>query len=96
MRYIKQLKARVCPITLGENNVLTANIAKHDGFLHFQHLNTCTEREHLKASSGPNSRLSDEQREEIISMRKEGKSIRQIASSMGLSVGVVHKVTQSC
>ena len=96
VRYIKQLKSRVCPITMGDSNVLTSRIVKNEGFLHFQHLHPCQEREHLKTSSGPNSRLTDEQRQEIVAQRQEGKSIRQIASSMGLSVGVVHKVTQSC
>ena len=91
MRYIKQLKARLCPITLGENSVLSARIVKEEGFLHFKHLSKCVEKEHLKPVGGYNY-LTDEQRDTILSLRQEGKSYRDIAQITGVSKSNVARV----
>ena len=95
MRYIKQLKARMCPITMGENSVLSARIIKDNTMLRFEHLDQVAERAHLKTSSGPNSRVTDEQQREILDMRNEGKSIREIASIVGVSKSTVGQIVKN-
>lgn len=95
VRYIKQLKARLCPITMGENSVLTARIVKEGAMLHFKHFETCPEKEHLRASSGPNARIDKELEQVILDMRSEGKSIREIASLVGISKSTVGQIVKS-
>ena len=88
IRYIKQIKARNCEIVYDTENVCICNIEKPYNFLKFELLNFGSEREHLK-------QLSKEDKEDIIEKAKElsqqGKSQRQIASELGISLGAANK-----
>ena len=87
MRYIKQLKARSTAIEYGRDNVLVAEIDKSDNFLQFVHGYTDVENAHLKKNT--TSGVSEANKTRILSMRNEGKTIREIASELDMSKSVV-------
>lgn len=88
LRYIKQIKCRYGSFRYDRENVIVYNIEQIDAFTQFVFQGFATEREHLKEPS-------DKDREATINEVKrlsgEGKSQRQIAAELGLSVGCVNK-----
>jgi RecA-family ATPase len=88
VRYLKQIKQRNTEQVYDSENVCLFQIEKLHNFLQFSFIGHSTERQHLKA-------WSDEQRtnllQQVKDMSSEGKSQRQIATELGVSVGVVNK-----
>ncbi len=88
LRYLKQIKARSTEIIYDAENVCVCQISKPFNFLQFEFVNFGTERDHLKV-------FTVKDRETNISKCKElhaqGKSQRQIAAEIGISVGAVNK-----
>ena len=88
LRYLKQIKSRNTEIIYDAENVCVCQILKPDNFLKFEFINFGTEREHLKV-------FTEKDRETNISKCKElhgqGKSQRQIAAEIGISLGAVNK-----
>jgi hypothetical protein len=88
IRYLKQIKVRNVEYRYHTENVCVCQIAKPYNFLQFEFLNFGAERDHLKTQS------ADEREELIIKVKglhAEGRSQRQIACELGVSVGVVNK-----
>lgn len=87
-RYIKQLKCRSTEITYDEDNVMVCEVVKENSFLHFKPIGYGNESEHLK-------KLDDKDKNALIHKVKElsenGKSQRDIATELGISVGAVNK-----
>ena len=88
IRYIKQIKQRNCEQVFDTDNVCICHINKEYNFLQFEFIGYGNEREHLK-------QYTDKDRETNIEKVKElntqGKSQRQIANEMGMSLGAVNK-----
>lgn len=93
-RYIKQLKARLASIEYDTTSVLECEIVKNpDGYLHFEPGDTSSEYAHLKRNGDSDSRsITDDQRLEVLILHEDGKSMRQIASAVGISVSAVHRI----
>ena len=89
LRYIKQLKVRAGAFEHDKDNVIVAEIVKENAFLHFNNIGYATEKEHLKE-------MSDNDQSELIEQAKQyqqqGKSQREIAKLLNISVGKVNKL----
>ena len=88
LRYIKQLKVRYGNYTYDSDNVIVSAIEKVGAFLQFSNIGYATEKEHLKE-------FTDKDRAEAINevkrLSSEGKSQREIARALNLSLGCVNK-----
>lgn len=91
LRYVKQLKVRHGAYTHGEENVIVYAIEKENAFLHFEYRGTSTEREHLKEVTDKEVKSIETK---IQYLRDQGKSFRQIASDLGLSMSKVYRVLE--
>lgn len=89
LRYIKQIKCRAGAFEYGSENVIVSEIIKTGSWLHFRTVGFATEREHLREYSDNDTSVEEESVKELA---QEGKSQRQIASTLGISVGKVNKV----
>ena len=82
LRYIKQIKVRNTEAVFTSDNVLLCQIVKPDNFLHFEFLETASEKEHLRNQTGND-------RNELVQKAKEmsesGLSQREIGSQLGIS-----------
>lgn len=87
-RYLKQIKERNTPKIYDGENVLLFQIEKPDNFLQFHFEGFAREIEHLKV-------MTENDRENLIlkakELSKQGKSQREIAAVLTLSVGAVNK-----
>jgi hypothetical protein len=88
VRYLKQIKSRNSAIIYHAENVLLGNIVKKGSLLQFEFLGTGCEREHLRTAS-------EKDRSALIARVKElsaeGKSQREVAEAIGVSVGSVNR-----
>ena len=86
VRFIKQVKVRSSDFKYNESNVMLCEIEKKDSFLQFVTVGYDEESEHLK-------KRKDDDKQQIIAdiklMQAEGKSIRQIATELGMSHATV-------
>lgn len=91
LKYIKQIKARQTEIVYDTDNVCLCRIDKQDSFLQFCFVEYAEESEHLK-------KLTEEDKENmkqnIISLSKKGKSLREIAKDIGVSHMKVKRVLE--
>lgn len=88
IRYIKQIKQRNCEQVFDAENVCVCQISKEYNFLQFEFVSLGIEREHLK-------QYSEKDKNNVIlqvkELREQGKSQRDIASEVGISLGAVNK-----
>lgn len=82
LRYIKQVKVRAGAFEYGAENVIVSEIVKEGSWLHFRNIGYATEREHLKEQTDKDISSFDER---VKGLRADGKSIREIADSLGVS-----------
>ncbi|MDE5675987.1 MAG: AAA family ATPase [Muribaculaceae bacterium] len=82
LRYIKQVKVRAGAFEYGAENVIVSEIVKENSWLHFRNICFATEREHLKEQTDKDISSFDER---VKGLRADGKSIREIADSLGVS-----------
>ena len=92
IRYVKQLKVRACECTYGADNVLLNEIGYNGSFLSFIENGTGKEAEHLKTAG---EETENRNRMRVLSLREEGKSIREIADALGLSRSKVGRIASS-
>jgi hypothetical protein len=87
LRYIKQIKQRNCEHVYDSENVILCRIEKPCNFLGFSFVGFSREFEHLKQQT-------ERDRQELIKSAKDlaasGKSQRQIATELNISVGSVN------
>lgn len=91
LRYIKHLKCRGGSIVHDSSNVMVCEIDRIGGVLQFVPRGTDTESAHLRQSSDDNGQL----RSQVQQLRAEGRTIRDIASTLGISRSTAHRLTQS-
>jgi KaiC/GvpD/RAD55 family RecA-like ATPase len=88
IRYLKQIKQRNCEQQYGADNVVIHQIIKKDSFLKFDFIGYGREREHLKV-------FTEKERNGLVirvhELHGEGRSQRQIAAVLGISLGTVNK-----
>lgn len=89
LRYIKQVKVRAGAFEYGAENVIVSEIVKEGSWLHFRNIGYATEREHLKEQTDRDISSFDERVKEL---REDGKSIREIADSMGVSKSKIDRI----
>ena len=89
LRYVKQLKARSCEIQYGGDNVLLYEIVKTDGFLRFSLIGNARESDHLRAFCPEDK---EERKQQVADLKAAGRSIREIASELGLSKSTVGRI----
>lgn len=88
LRYIKQLKVRYGNYTYDADNVIVSSIEKVGTFLQFVNIGFATEKEHLKELS---EKDVSKEIEDIKRMVNGGKSYRQIANELGVSLAKVQR-----
>ena len=89
IRYVKQVKVRTGELIYGQDNVILYDVVKEDGFLKFEFRGYGKEDDHLKG------REAQDDTEDILSilrLQKDGKSFRDIAKSLDLSLGKVQRL----
>jgi len=90
LRYVKQVKVRAGEYRYDSDNVLIYEIVSDRGFLHFEHIGYAQEKEHLKEDedNAANAQLAIN----VTELRKEGKSIREIAGELGITKSKVERI----
>lgn len=91
LRYIKQLKVRYGGYTYDSDNVIVCAIEKENAFLRFNTIGYAQEKEHLKEQSEKD--ITQEQ-ENVLLLHRQGKSIREIATELGLSKSKVGRIVK--
>ena len=91
LRYVKQLKVRAGEFRYDSSNVIVYEIEKTDGFVHFEFKEFSTEKEHLKERTEHDDK---KQLQNINDLKAQGKSVREIASLLGLSKSKVWRLIQ--
>ena len=92
LRYVKQLKVRAGEFRYDSSNVIVYEIEKTDGFVHFEFKEFSTEKEHLKERTEHDDK---KQLQNINDLKVQGKSVREIASLLGLSKSKVWRLIQA-
>jgi uncharacterized protein YgfB (UPF0149 family) len=85
---LKQIKARNTEIIYDSENVMVFQICKQLNFLQFDFMGFGTEREHLKQITVEDREINIDKVKELSQL---GKSQRQIARDLGISLGAVNK-----
>lgn len=88
LRYVKQLKVRSCEVEFDSENVLVYEIVKEDSFLNFKLKGYANEIDHLKQRTENDKSMLVENVKKLI---YEGKTQRDIAQQLNLSLGCVNK-----
>ena len=86
LRYIKELKQRDEPYRYDADNVIVCEIEKPSNFLQFTFRGYGCERDHLTATQ------KDEEVRRAKELQAQGKTQREIAAQMGVSLGKVNNL----
>ena len=92
LRYVKQLKIRSGEQEYGSGNILVYEISHEGGFVHFQFVEFGKESEHLRDRT---DEAREVERNNIAELRSQGKSVRQIASFLGISKSKVDRIIKT-
>jgi RecA-family ATPase len=82
LRYLKQIKQRNTEQIYDAENVCVCQIDKPLNFLLFEFVNYGKESEHLKQHSDKDK---EKQNEKVNELRQQGRSLREIATELGIS-----------
>lgn len=89
LRYIKQLKVRAGAFEYGAENIIVSEIVKDGAWLNFRTIGYATEKEHLREQTDKDISAFDER---VKQMRADGKTIREIADSLGVSKSKIGRI----
>ena len=89
LRYIKQIKQRNTGSDYGTAHVAVFRISKQQTFLGFEFIGFDNEIFHLQK---PGTALSDEVKQKIIELKRQGLSLTQMAGHLKISVSSVRRV----
>lgn len=87
LRYLKQVKVRTGEFLYDSENVIVLDIVKSHGYLKLDIQGYAKEYEHLRSRED----ADDEENREILRLKKEGKTIREIADQLGMASTSVHR-----
>ena len=82
LRYLKQIKQRNTEQVYGYSNICLCKVNKPANFLQFEFVNYGSEIDHLRKAS---ERLSEDQIEQAVQLKLQGKTLREIGKVMGIS-----------
>lgn len=88
LRYLKQVKVRTGEYLYDGDNVMVLDMVKKNGLLQFEIVGYAKESEHLKSREGTDAY---EDIQEVLRLKAEGKTIREIADLLGLGSTTVHR-----
>jgi len=88
LRYVKQLKVRSCEAEFDSENVIVYEIVKEKSFLGFRFVEYGSETNHLQQ---PNENDKEARICTVKELHSQGKTQRQIATELGISLGTVNK-----
>lgn len=89
MRYLKQIKQRNTNQVYGSGNVCICEVNKPANFLKYEFIGHGVEADHL---CKPKRTGQDEYMEEVMDLREQGKSLRQIGAELGISYQKVNRI----
>lgn len=89
IRYIKQVKARSSEKVYDSENVGTFEIVKDSNFLQFEFRGLDNESVHL---SNPKRKSKEEEINEVLRLKSQGKNQREISKCLNMSLGKVNKI----
>jgi disulfide oxidoreductase YuzD len=93
MRYLKQIKQRNTHQVYGSNNICVCEINKPSNFLQYQFAGHGVEADHLrKPKRSPNKGDNTEQ---VLELRAEGKTLREIGAMLGMSFQKVDRLIKA-
>ena len=91
LRYVKQIKVRAGEYRYDSDNVIVYEMDPGDGFLHFEQIGFAAESEHLRSKDeddGSTDLMN------VMELRDQGKSVREIAAILGRSKSSVGRDLQ--
>lgn len=88
-RYLKQIKQRNCEQVFDAENVCVCQINKEHNFLQFEFLQFGNENEHLRQRT---EKDKENQTEDILRLKGEGLTLREIGSRLGISHQTVKRI----
>ena len=91
LRYVKQLKIRSGEQEYGSNNVIVYEISHEGGYVHFQLVGFSSEAEHLRDRT---EEAREVEQNNVAELKAQGKSVRQIAATLGISKSKVDRILQ--
>jgi RecA-family ATPase len=89
MRYVKQIKVRAGEYRYDSDNVMVYEIDQNDGFLHFELVGYANEKEHLRSINEDDGKTN---LRNVMDLREQHKTVREIASILGLSKSAVGRL----
>jgi RecA-family ATPase len=92
MRYLKQIKQRNTGQVYDSNNVCICEVNKPFNFLQYEFSGYGTEGDHLRKLKRT---AQDGYIEQVMALRAEGKSLREIAAELGISFQKVDRVIKA-
>ncbi len=90
-KYIKQIKSRNCDHIYSSENVLVYELQKPTNFVQFNFVETSDEQHHLISQSLQEKEVKKEQ---AITLKKEGKSLREIQTILGVGKSTIGRWTK--
>jgi RecA-family ATPase len=91
LRYLKQIKQRNTEQIYDSDNVCICQIDKPFNFLQFEFVNFGREKEHLKQAT---QKDKDNLKEQILELKEQGKSLREIGAELGTSHMKVKRILE--
>ncbi len=92
LRYIKQIKQRNTEQVYGFSNVCLCRVTKPYNFLQFEFAEYGNEIQHLKKH---NAAFGQDEIEQAVQLKLEGKSLREAAKAMGISYQKVDRLLKA-
>ena len=92
MRYLKQIKQRNTNQVYGSGNVCVCEVSKPANFLQYKFAGHGVEAEHLRK---PKRSPQSEYTEQVMALRGEGKSLREIGTQLGMSFQKVDRIIKA-
>lgn len=89
LRYLKQIKQRNTTCDYGANHICLLKLIKEESFLSFEFIGYDNEQAHLQKVG---TALSDEVKQKIIELTRQGLSQRQVADNLKVSCSTVSRV----
>jgi hypothetical protein len=91
LRYIKQIKQRNTGSDYGVEHICLFRISRQQSFLSFEFTGYGTEEQHLQRVG---TALSDEVKQRIAELNRQGLSLRQVADHLKISFSTVRRVLE--
>lgn len=92
LRYLKQIKQRNTGQVYDYSNICLCRVNKPVNFLQFEFVNYGNEIDHLRKAS---ERLGEDQIQQAVKLKLEGKTLREIAAEMGVNFQKVDRLIKA-